>query len=449
VAPTKDFFLELVTSQKGGTARGIGSVCSAHRIVVEAAFAQAVQDGLPVLIESTVNQVNQFGGYTGFTPKAWADFLGTVAVEMGFPRNRLIMGGDHLGPYPWRSERADRAMKNARDLVAASIHAGFTKIHLDASMPLGGDMVDGRGALDPRLVAQREAELAAAAEDAFKEAHYARSETTPPVYVIGTEVPAPGGLSATGEPAGQESPAPLPLTRVQDLLESVSLCKTAFHERGLEDAWMRVCAVVTQPGVEYGDQEVRAYDRAGAAPLCEAARRLPGMVLEGHSTDYQTVPCLRQLVEDGIAILKVGPALTFALRECLYNLELIEREILKGTARTNQSDLSETLERAMVAEPRHWKDYYVGSESQKRFARKYSLSDRSRYYWSRPEVVDSVERLFANLRSTEIPWTLLSQFLPLHYAAVRESRLGTDPRELVRESVRQVLEGYSVASRGE
>jgi len=447
--PAQDFFRELVASQKSGTARGIGSVCSAHRVVVEAALDQALRDGLPALIESTVNQVNQFGGYTGLTPKAWGDFIGAAAAEMGLPQDRLIIGGDHLGPYPWRSERAEAAMKKARDLVAACIHAGFTKIHLDASMPLGGDSLDQRGALDPRLVARREAELAAAAEDAREEARGAHPGATPPVYVIGTEVPAPGGISAAAEPAEREGPMPLPTTRVEDLRESVSLCKAAFHDRGLQDAWTRVCAVVTQPGVEYGDQEVRAYDRAMAAPLCEAARALPGIVLEGHSTDYQTVFHLRQLVEDGVAILKVGPALTFALRECLFSLELIEGELLKGTSVARQSDLSETLERAMVAEPRHWKDYYVGSESQKRLARKYSLSDRSRYYWTQPEVVEAVERLFANLRRIAIPGTLLSQFLPLHHAAVRESRLGTDPRDLLRESVRRVLEGYSAAARGE
>jgi D-tagatose-1,6-bisphosphate aldolase subunit GatZ/KbaZ len=160
------------------------------------------------------------------------------------------------------------------------------------------------------------------------------------------------------------------------------------------------------------------------------------------------VPRLRQLVEDGVAILKVGPALTFALRECLFSLEIIERELLKGTPDARPSDLSETLEHTMVADPGHWKEYYAGSEPQKRLARKYSLSDRSRYYWNMPGVNEAVERLLANLRHTEIPWTLLSQFLPLHYLAVRESRLGTDPRELLRESVRRVLEAYSLAARG-
>jgi D-tagatose-1,6-bisphosphate aldolase subunit GatZ/KbaZ len=234
---------------------------------------------------------------------------------------------------------------------------------------------------------------------------------------------------------------------VEDLLESVSFCQKAFDDRGLEEAWTRVCAVVAQPGVEYGDQEVRAYDRVRAAPLCAAARALPGMVLEGHSTDYQSMPHLSQLVEDGVAILKVGPALTFALRECLFSLEHIERELLNGTAGAEESDLSETLESAMVADPVHWKDYYVGNESQKARARKYSYSDRSRYYWNIPAVNAAVDRLISNLRGAAIPWTLLSQFLPRHYQAVRENRLGTDPRELLRESVRRVLEVYSIAAR--
>jgi D-tagatose-1,6-bisphosphate aldolase subunit GatZ/KbaZ len=444
--PARHFFRELVASQKNGRARGICSVCSAHRIVLEAAFAQGLRDGLPVLIESTVNQVNQFGGYTGMVPTTWADFVGKAADEMQFPQDRLILGGDHLGPYPWRSEHADAAMKKAGDLVTACVHAGFTKIHVDASMPLGGDRVDAQGALDPRLVAEREAVLAGASEEAFKERRGGQADASP-VYVIGTEVPAPGGISSKEETAPREEAALLPLTRVEDLIESVSFCRKAFHDRGLEEAWTRVCAVVAQPGVEYGDQEVRAYDRVRAAPLCAASRALPGMVLEGHSTDYQSMRHLGQLVEDGVAILKVGPALTFALRECLFSLELMERELLNGIAGAEGSDLSGALERAMVADPVHWKDYYVGSESRKARARKYSYSDRSRYYWNIPAVNAAVDRLISNLRGAAVPGTLLSQFLPLHYQAVRENRLGTDPRELLRESVRLVLELYSNAAR--
>ena len=332
-----DFFSGLVAGQKSGKPRGIGSVCSAHRDVLDAAFLQASRDGLPVLVESTVNQVNQLGGYTGMTPEAFHRFVLAAADDMDFPPDRLILGGDHLGPYPWRKERAESAMEKARELVTASVLAGYAKIHLDASMPLGGDHADRNGGLDPRTIADREGKLAAAAEKAFREGSGAFPRRSPPVYVIGTEVPAPGGIVSEGH---------VSVTRAEDFRETVSLCKETFHKQRLQDAWTRVFAVVAQPGVEYGDREVHAYDRARAAELCAAARQEPGIVLEGHSTDYQKTEHLRQLVEDGVAILKVGPALTFALRECLFSMESMEQELFSNRVGVRLSGLSAALERA-------------------------------------------------------------------------------------------------------
>jgi D-tagatose-1,6-bisphosphate aldolase subunit GatZ/KbaZ len=433
---TDAFFLELVASQKRGLPRGIYSVCSAHRTVLEAAFLQAARGAGPVLIESTVNQVNQLGGYTGMTPEAFRSFVASVAQEMAFPMERVILGGDHLGPYPWRQESSETAMQKSRDLVAASVRAGYSKIHLDASMPLGGDSLGAGGALDPRVAAAREAELAAVAEAAFRERPRSAASAAP-AYVIGTEVPTPGGAVASEG---------ISVTRAEDLLETISLCREAFQQRGLQDAWERVCAVVAQPGVEFGDQEVHQYDRGRAAGLCEAARRVAGIVLEGHSTDYQTFPRLAELVRDGVAILKVGPALTFALRECLFSLECIEREMPDGVDRL--SDLRETAQRAMVADPSHWRAYYRGSDRQQAFARRYSLSDRIRYYWSVPSVDAAVERLFSNLGSRPIPAPLLSQYLPVHHQAIRNGELRAEPRALVRESVRRVLAEYAEATGG-
>ena len=77
---TADFFRDLVSSQKGGVPRGICSVCSAHRAVLEAAFSPGDGEARPVLVESTVNQVNQFGGYTGMTPEAFRVFVASVAA---------------------------------------------------------------------------------------------------------------------------------------------------------------------------------------------------------------------------------------------------------------------------------------------------------------------------------------------------------------------------------
>ena len=432
-------FRDLVSAQKAGTPRGISSVCSANRFVLEAAMEQAAEDGVPVLIESTVNQVNQFGGYAGMVPSEFRAFVEEVADGVAFPRDRVICGGDHLGPYPWRAESASEAMRKSRDLVAASVRAGYAKIHLDASMSLGGDSVDDRGGLDPRVVAEREADLAVVAEAEFRELAGGRGSPSPPVYVIGTEVPPPGGIRS-----GEEA---VPVTRVEDLLETVSLCREAFRAAGLDDAWARTCAVVAQPGVEFGDHEVHAYDRKKASALCRAAHDIPGLVLEGHSTDYQTPTHLRQLVEDGVAILKVGPALTFALRECFFGLESIEHELLARRGALRLSSLADSLDLAMTDDPVHWAGYYAGDDEGQRIARRYSFSDRSRYYWHVPAVREAVRVLLDNLARTEIPLTLLSQFLPLQYRRIRENCIRPEPVALLRESVRAVLRDYSAAVR--
>lgn len=431
------FFLDIVDAQKSGSKRGVCSVCSAHPVVLEAAVMQAARDGRPALIESTANQVNQHGGYTGMSPLDFRESVRALAARADFPPDRIILGGDHLGPYPWRAQAAERAMEEARELVSQCVGRGFAKIHLDASMPLGGDPVDRAGALDPRLAAQREADLASAAEAAFRELRSSDRDASPPVYVIGTEVPPPGGIRAE-EGTG-------PVTNAAELERTVSLCEEAFETRGLADAWRRVIACVAQPGLEYGDRDVHRYDRQKAAGLCAAARGLPGIVIEGHSTDYQTAENLRQLVEDGVAILKVGPALTFALRECLFGLEGIERELLPADGGGTLSALSQTLEAAMLADPQHWSAYYSGSEEQNRLSRRYSLSDRCRYYWTVPEVRKAVGALMDNLSGRGISLPLLSQFLPLQHRRITEGRCDTDPASLLRESVLLVLEDYSAA----
>lgn len=432
--PPAEIFIRIVEAQKSGEPRGMTSICSAHPLVLQAAMEQAREDGQPVLIESSVNQVNQYGGYTGMRPADFRALVYSVARRSGFPDNSILLGGDHLGPYPWRQEPAGEAMAKACALVAESVRAGYVKIHLDASMPLGGDRPDPKRGLDPRIVARREAELAAAGEAAF-----GKTGAGPrPVYVIGTDVPPPGGIVAQG--------AGVPVTPVTELEETVSLCAEEFSRRDLQQAWSRVVAVVVQPGVEFGDRSVHLYDRKRAAALCAAARGLPGLVLEGHSTDYQYRERLREMVEDGVAVLKVGPALTFAMREALFALQRLEEELLAGEAEVRLSRLMETLEQAMLDDPRHWKSYYTGDEGQLRLARRYSLSDRCRYYWTVPAVEEALRRLLANLGRSALSWPLLSQYLPIQSRAVRSGALEAEPSALVREAVREVLRDYSWAT---
>ena len=103
------------------------------------------------------------------------------------------------------------------------------------------------------------------------------------------------------------------------------------------------------------------------------------------------------MVEDGIAILKVGPALTFKLREGLFALSMIERELVAEERRAN---FIETLERVMLDKPANWQKHYHGTDEDKRIARKYSYSDRCRYYFSLPEIKSAINKLLANIDST-------------------------------------------------
>ncbi len=386
----------IILAQKSGQAKGITSICSAHPFVLEAALRHGLANNIPVLIEATCNQVNQYGGYTGLTPLGFKQFIAELTRRLGFPQDRLILGGDHLGLFPWSGEPAELAMEKARQLVREFALAGFSKIHIDCSMPCADERT-----LPVEITAQRTALLAREAEHACHQAGLPL-----PRYVVGTEVPTAGG--ALGE-QGQ-----LSITDPADAARTIELTQRAFISLGLEETWERVIALVVQPGVEFGDSTIHAYDRAAAAGLTRFIESLPGLVYEAHSTDYQSGAALRGLVEDHYAILKVGPMLTFAFREAVFALEHIEKELFS----TGEcSHVSHALEVAALSNPIYWQKYYLGNLQEKAFKRKYSLSDRLRYYWADPNVQTALASLIDHFADQPIPLTLLSQFMPDLYPA--------------------------------
>jgi len=418
----------VVEGQKRGEAVGVFSVCSAHPAVLETALEVTGEGTGALLVEATSNQVNQEGGYTGVTPDGFAQALRERARAAGLPPERVVFGGDHLGPHPWRTLPASEAMDRARELVRQYVRAGAAKIHLDASMTLGDDP---KGPLDDAVAAERSAELGAAAEGARP------AGSDGPVYVIGTEVPPPGG--ERDDAAGPE------VTRPGDARRALETTRSAFGRLGLDEAWTRVVALVVQPGVEFGDDRVHDYDPPAAAPLSRFIEGVPGVVFEAHSTDYQRETALRELVRDHFAILKVGPWLTYAYREGVLALCAIEEESLGTRAGVQPSGLREVVDEVMRKDPVHWRGYAAGDEREQRFSRTFGLSDRVRYYWPRREIAAALSRLHANLEAHPPPLTLLSQYLPGAFGAVREGRIANRPRELVRWRVREVIELYARA----
>jgi D-tagatose-1,6-bisphosphate aldolase subunit GatZ/KbaZ len=309
------------------------------------------------------------------------------------------------------------------------VGAGYQKIHLDASMACADDPAS---ALPEQTIAARAALLCEVAENTHREM---RSGSLPPVYVIGTEVPTPGGES--------HDASELALTKTEDVHRSMEIFHSAFGSRGLHLAWERVIALVVQPGVDFAANSIVEYDRLKARTLSEALSSHPNIVFEAHSTDYQSPKSLAGLVEDHFSILKVGPWLTFAFREAVLSLSAVERELLGKAHRISQ--VREALEAAMLSDPSQWKSYYHGDEGDVRRDRTYAFSDRCRYYWNQPTVQEELARLLKNLGGRPIPLSLLSQFLPLEYEAIRAGLLQIAPEQLIRHHIRRILEIYAGA----
>ncbi|MDJ1009533.1 MAG: D-tagatose-bisphosphate aldolase, class II, non-catalytic subunit [Paracoccaceae bacterium] len=393
---------------------GITSVCSAHPVVIEAALDLAKTHDRPVLIEATCNQVNQDGGYTGMTPAGFREFVEGIAARVGIDPGRIVLGGDHLGPNPWKHLAPDDAMAKAAAMIAAYAAAGFTKLHLDTSMGCKGEPA----ALADAETAERAARLARVAEG--------KTGKLTPVYVIGTEVPVPGGATHALDR--------LDLTTPEAVARTYDVHRAAFEAEGLSAAFSRVVGLVVQPGVEFGHADIVHFDPGMATALSESLRDLTGIVFEAHSTDYQTPEGLRALVGGGFAILKVGPWLTFALREALYALDAIA-DVMEG--HRPEGRLIAAMEAAMLADPDNWRNYYHGSERELWVQRHFSYSDRIRYYWPGEAAQAAVEALLDRLRGRPVPAPVLSQFAP--------NVSGTDAEEIMLAAVKNVLRVYEAA----
>jgi len=427
---------KIIQRHKSGEKIGIYSICSANRYVIEASIKQAKKDNSIILIEATSNQVNQFGGYTGMTPKKFVRFILNIAKQVDFPSKRIIFGGDHIGTNVWKNEKAETALQHAKNLVYKYVESGFTKIHLDTSYPCKDDQINKHSLLPPEIIAERTAELCKVAETAALKKY---GKNNLPVYVIGTDVPPPGGGT-------KEKLSTSHITAIKEVKKTIEITKKDFLSNNLESAWERVIAVVVQMGVEFNSSSIIEYNRGNAKKLSKFIESYDNLVYEAHSTDYQTKSALRQMILDHYAIIKVGPALTFAFREAVFALAQIEKEWLSKNNNVVLSNIIEIIDRVMLENPKHWAEYYNGNEFSLSLARKYSYSDRMRYYWPNPDIKKALNRLIKNLNKKTIPLTLLSLYMPEQYKKVRDGMLKNSPNELILDKIMEITNIYSYAA---
>ena len=411
---------ETIALNRGGQAAALPSICSAHPDVLRASLLLAERLDRALIVEATSNQVNQFGGYTGMTPDDFLDYVRDIARRSGCDVDRVTFGGDHLGPQAWRHESASSAMAKARDMVAAYAKAGVTKIHLDCAEGCAGEPEHpGDGVSAARAADLAEVALSAAPRPKAVD------------FIVGTEVPPPGG-ARDDEAIRPTDPAAAKLTMHAHL--------DAFSDRAAGG----IVGLVVQPGVEFGAWEVDHLPKAPNLALRAVLDDFDGLAFEAHSTDFQRDDAYLRLAEMGFAVLKVGPALTDAYRQAIYALDHLAD--VPGLSFSRKASVRETVEKVMIADPAHWKKHYSGDELLLRQARHYSLSDRIRYYWPRPELTEAVNCLRASLTDKTLRRPVLSQFFDNAIIDRAEDLRGADDRvdALVLASIQAALAPYFI-----
>ncbi|MBL9074191.1 class II D-tagatose-bisphosphate aldolase, non-catalytic subunit [Tabrizicola sp.] len=409
---------QIIARNRAGEPIAIPSVCTAHPDALEASLTLAETLDQPIVVEATSNQVNQDGGYTGLMPAAFIRFVADIATRAGVDPARILFGGDHLGPQAWRKLPATQAMDKAHRMVADYAAAGFTKIHLDCSEGCAGEPAQ----LTDEITASRSAALAATA---------LRHAPDPAalLFVIGTEVPPPGG-------ARTDDHGDIPPTTPASASATLAAHAEAF--RALNLPLDQIGGLVVQPGVEFSPMEVHHLPLARKPHLLDALKDWPGLCLEAHSTDYQHAAAYPRLAELGFAFQKVGPALTFAWREALYALDALRSQ--NGWA--SGPSLADTMEQVMLANPAHWQAHIHGQTADPRSERHFGLADRIRYYWPDPKAREAVQRLMTDLADKRLPD-------PMLHAHFREDEIATAranayplPRALALARVQTALRPY-------
>lgn len=407
---------QIIALNRAGEPVAIPSVCTAHPAALEASLTLAEQLDQPIVVEATSNQVNQDGGYTGLEPSEFICFVKEISDNAHVKHERILFGGDHLGPQAWRKLPADDAMRKAHRMVADYAAAGFTKIHLDCSEGCAGESAQ----IPDEITATRSAALAATA---LKHA----PDPTKLLFVIGTEVPPPGG-------ARTDDHGDIPPTTPQSAKATLEAHRQAFSAANIP--LDLIGGLVVQPGVEFSPMEVHHLPLTRDPGLLAALSDWPGTCLEAHSTDYQHPQAYPRLAELGFAFQKVGPALTFAWREALYALDTIRAQ--NGWA-TGPS-LPDVMEEVMLANPIYWQAHIHGPDQ--RLQRHFGLADRIRYYWPDPRAQQAVDRLLSDLQDKRLPDPLLrAHFRDAEIAIARSSPYPL-PRALALARVQTALRPY-------
>ena len=343
--------------------KALPSFCTSNIEVIKSILFFCHIKKLPCLIECTSNQVNQHGGYTNKTPKMFIKEILSISKKIKFNSKKLFLGGDHLGPLPWKKKSKTVAIKNSISLINDYLDQKFCKIHIDTSIKCKNDKY-----INSDIIFERTNEILN--NDNIKK------KIKDKFIVVGTEVP----LAGSGDNEN------IIKTSKKQIETEVLKFKKILKKQNLKN---NIFGLVIEPGMKYTHSSVIKPNFTNFTNKKNISKK-NNFVYEAHSTDYQSKKTLKQLVKNNFKFLKVGPELTYSYSRSLFFMENIE----KNNFKLKNSNIKKIIFSAMLKNRKYWEGYYE-KKTTELFLN--SKLDRMRYYFDTKPVVNSIKTLKKNI----------------------------------------------------
>ena len=341
------------------------SFCTSNDDVILSIINFCKKNNLPVLIESTSNQVNQFGGYSKLKPSNFKKKVEKLAKKISFPKKNIIFGGDHLGPLPWKNLDYKIAMDRGEKLVSLYFKSKFKKLHIDTTMKLKNDKVFNKQIIKAR------------SEKILSNLNHKYSNKL--IFILGSEVPPAGGERIIRN---------FNKKKIFEIKSEILLYKKIFQNLNLKNKLY----LVVDTGMSFNDTKV-FKSKTNILNYLKKISDLMNVKYEAHSTDYQNLKELKKLAKCNFKFLKVGPELTFNYTKAILKMGKIEKRYFK-----NHSDIKKVILKVLKQNKKHWIDYYNLCSMDRVLTGRF---DRLRYYWNELNLKKAKNKLLKNIDSLE------------------------------------------------
>ncbi len=348
------------------TAKALPSFCTSNIFVLKSLLHFCKYKNLPALIETTSNQVNQYGGYSGNKPKDFIKKINNLIKKIKFNKKNIFYGGDHLGPLPWMKSKSVTALAKSIKLIDLYLKNNYIKIHIDTSIKCNDD----------KFLTTKEVFL----RTKYILRKLKKKNNLKKIFLVfGTEVPLSGG---------NDSKKIIPTALKQIKEEYLNFSALLKSENLPTDNF----GLVIEPGMKFMDRSItKPY--LNNFKQKKSFSKKNKFIFEAHSSDYQNFSTLKKLVKNNFKILKVGPELTFNLFKSFLFMEQIEKKNCHS-----KSNFKKIILDTMFKNKDHWKNYF-NHLSKKKLSNNITNSffDRTRYYLDEKKVSNCITNLQLNI----------------------------------------------------